>query len=370
MATDLHVSARSSRRDQNEVSLGVARALATATSCAERGWPVHPLAPRRKTPVGNCSECRTNPHAYRDCPCPRAGGWCHGFKAATTDPGRIVRWWSGPSVLGVGVACAPAGLVVVDVDAHETRLPSRDRILPGVGIAKNVDLRGMANGFHTLGVLAALRGERSPVDDDTTLRVVTPSGGLHVWYRATDRHRWRSSVGSGKGAALAWQVDIRASGGYIVAPGTTTDNGTYRVLHRFLDPAPLPVWLAQELARTGHLLDDSDERLRRTLKKVRPAAFSTGGMDSRAQQILTSALAQVEACGAVSEGAGFSGVLNRAAYTIAGLVAAGRVLEEEAEHALFQTAEMARPGQETRARQIIRSGWAAGSLRPLHGGGA
>ncbi|WP_406182173.1 bifunctional DNA primase/polymerase [Streptomyces canus] len=96
--------------------------------------------------------------------------------------------------------------------------PARDRILPDIPIGDHIDLTGLANGFHTLAVLAALRGQQSPADDASTLRVHTPSGGLHVWYRATDNRPWRSSAGSSPGRALAWQVDIRAHGSYIIAP--------------------------------------------------------------------------------------------------------------------------------------------------------
>jgi hypothetical protein len=68
----------------------------------------------------------------------------------------------------------------------------------------------------------------------------------------------------------------------------------------------------------------------------------------------------------MTEGAGFSDALNRAAYTLGGLIAAGRVAQEEAEHALKETATAVRPGQERRIEQIIRSGVAAGLKRPLY----
>ncbi|WP_413253442.1 bifunctional DNA primase/polymerase [Streptomyces pseudovenezuelae] len=48
-----------------------------------------------------------------------------------------------------------------------------------------------------------------------------------MWYRSTGNRRWKSSAGSSSGRALAWQVDIRAHGSYIIAPGTTTQHGTY-----------------------------------------------------------------------------------------------------------------------------------------------
>jgi hypothetical protein len=67
----------------------------------------------------------------------------------------------------------------------------------------------------------------------------------------------------------------------------------------------------------------------------------------------------------VAQGAGFSDALNRAAYTLGGLVAADRLTREEAERALRESAAAARPGQERRSEQIIRSGLNAGLDRPL-----
>ncbi|WP_434097272.1 hypothetical protein [Streptomyces pharetrae] len=71
----------------------------------------------------------------------------------------------------------------------------------------------------------------------------------------------------------------------------------------------------------------------------------------------------------MAEGAGFSDTLNRAAYTIGGLIAAGRLHPAEAEQALHEAAVAARPGQERRIEQIIRSGLAAGLKLPLHTSG-
>jgi hypothetical protein len=85
--------------------------------------------------------------------------------------------------------------------------------------------------------------------------------------------------------------------------------------------------------------------------------------------MLAAVLAPVEACGQVAEGAGFSDALNRAAYTLGGLIAAGRLPRPEAVAALQEAAVAARPGQERRIEQIIRSGLDAGLKRPLHTSG-
>ncbi|MET9646277.1 bifunctional DNA primase/polymerase [Streptomyces syringium] len=363
---------RFSRSDSGQRSPSAAGAalgsLGTARWCASNAWPVHPLAPGRKTPAANCGACRQPGHTAAGCRCLAAGRWCHGFHAATCDPERIAAWWGANPEFGVGVACGPARLVVIDVDAHLTEAPTRDRVLPGIAIGEHIDLTGLANGFHTLAVLAALRSQPSPTEDTSTLRVRTPSGGLHIWYRIDDGRRWLCSTGSSTGRALAWQVDVRAHGGYIVAPGTTTTVGTYTPLAGARKPAPLPPWLAHELQRTGHLYAPAVPAPRPVPPRAKQAVIAAGGSSDRVQRTLHSVLADVTACGQVSEGAGFSSTLNRAAYTIGGLVAAGLLPHSEAERILREAATAARPGQERRAAQIIQSGLTAGTQRPLSPG--
>lgn len=332
--------------------------------CAAQSWPVLPLAPGRKTPAANCDACRQPGHTHHGCPCRVEGRWCHGFHAATLEAGRIQRWWTDNPRFGVGVSCGPARLVVIDIDAHSQPLPPRDRVLPGIPMPDDVDLSGLATGFHTLAVLAALRGVASPADDTATLRVRTPSGGLHVWYRGVDGRRWQCSTGSSSGRALAWQVDVRAHGGYIIAPGTTTTAGSYTPLPGAPLPAPLPAWLAYELERTGHLAGASLPAQRPVPPRARQAVLAAGGSGPGARA-LAPLLAEVTACAVIPHGAGFSEKLNRAAYTAGGLVAAGYLEEQAAAEALRQAAALARPGQERRAEQIIHSGLAAGVCRPL-----
>ncbi|MER7758206.1 bifunctional DNA primase/polymerase [Streptomyces sp. NPDC097619] len=380
--------------------------------CAERGWPVHPLAAGQKTPPKNCMLCQGHSHQPAECACIPAGRWCHGFHAATTDPARIDMWWGGQPNLGVGVATGAAGLVVIDIDAHGGEVPARNRILPGIEIGDYVDLTGLASGYHTLGVLAALRGAQDPAWDEDTLRVRTPSGGLHLWYRAGEGRQWQCSSGSSRTRALAWQVDVRAVGGYVVAPGTVTKAGAYEVLGTCRTPAELPEWLAGELVRTGHLMESGEAEPRAAVRRTkavgtgtspvgRPSRRSVGaltpleaplgasggsvgaggpsaprgrqrgpvGPQKAAVAALSTVLAEVAACGTQSHGTGFSEKLNRAAYTVGGLVAAGHIEEAAGAEALRVAAEHARPGQEARARQIIVSGMNAGRMKPLYAGG-
>ncbi|MBL1087639.1 bifunctional DNA primase/polymerase [Streptomyces actinomycinicus] len=332
--------------------------------CAEQAWPVHPLAPGRKTPVANCPSCRERAHQPADCACLPVGRPCHGFHAATTDVRLIDSWWSHTPARGVGIACGGANLVVIDVDAHSAPVPDRNRLLPGIPIHDSVNLRGLASGFDTLALLAALRGQPSPAEDTGTLRVRTPSGGLHIWYRGLgSTGRLRCSTGSSTKVALAWQVDVRAEGGYIVAPGTRTAQGTYRAEGPARLPAPLPEWLGEELVRTGHAI--------RPRSAFRPPAAAlraprTGAPTGGGHRVLEPLLADVAACAGTPEGAAFTEKLNKAAYTAGGLAAAGHLDEDDVRALLRAAADSARPRQRTRNERVIDDGLAAGSARPLH----
>jgi hypothetical protein len=368
------------------VPSGTVRAHDVARWCAGNGWPVHPLAPGRKTPAANCPACREPGHVPQDCPCLSGGRWCHGFRAATTDTARIDDWWGSHPAMGVGVACGPAGLVVLDVDAHSAEVPDRNRLLPGIPIHPRVDLTGLGSGFDTLALLAAYRGQQDPAADAGTLRVRTPSGGLHIWYRnPRPGTRYRSSTGSSPKVALAWQVDIRADNGYIVAPTNRTPQGSYVPVGEARTPAPLPDWLAEELTRTGHATTDTsnDTPEGRTETSTAPSAAKAAdaslgpsgipGLLSRvrrapkaAERLLEPLLAEVTACAAVPQGASFTEKLNRAAFTAGGLVAAGHLADTDVRDLLARAAHAARPHQPQRNTTIIDSALAAGATRPLH----
>jgi hypothetical protein len=346
---------------------GAVDSVAVARWCARAGWPVHPLAPRHKTPAANCEACKGSSHPPGSCPCIPAGRWCHGFHAATTSLERIDAWWGTQPRLGVGVSCGPADLVVIDVDAHAAEVPDRSRLLPGIPIAPQVNLTGLATGFDTLALLAALRGQQSPADDDQTLRVRTPSGGLHVWYRnPRPEIRYRSSTGSSPRTALAWQVDIRSDNGYIIAPTTRTTAGTYVPVGQTRTPAPLPAWLAAELARTGHVPAPAPHTAPATASRPPLPRPARRRAPRAATRVLEPLLDEVARCAAVTEGAGFTEKLNRAAYAAGGLVQGGHLAERDVRDLLLETACQARPYQERRNLSIIESALSAGAQRPFH----
>jgi hypothetical protein len=260
------------------------------------------------------------------------------------------------------VACGGADLIVIDIDAHSAPVPDRNRLLPGIPIHDSVDLEGLASGFDTLALLAALRRQPSPADDDSTLRVRTPSGGLHVWYRNPHpATRFRCSTGSSSKVALAWQVDVRADGGYIVAPTTRTTQGTYLREGSTRLPAPLPEWLGEELVRTGHVVQHPPVRPKPEVPRARHPRTAASG-----QRVLDPLLLEVAECAATREGAAFTEKLNKAAYTAGGLTAAGHLDERTARTQLLKAAEAARPWQSARNERIIDDALAAGAARPLH----
>ncbi|WP_254549592.1 bifunctional DNA primase/polymerase [Catellatospora tritici] len=158
--------------------------LAAALRYAANGWPVFLLG-RSKRPVALCAGCETArreraTHDPQGCPCLT----CHGFYAATTDPQRIAAMLRavprGLLAIRTGLA---SGLVVIDVDPRN-------------------------GGTASLHALIA-RGFTPP-----TRYVRTGAGGLHLYYR----HPGGIAIPCDKGIRLGPGIDVKADGGYVVAP--------------------------------------------------------------------------------------------------------------------------------------------------------
>ncbi len=229
--------------------------LTLALRLASAGWHVFPISPSSKRPLGNCPDCREQPgrsHPIETCPCLAAGAWCHGVRAATTDPERLHRWWTATPRAAVAVAAGPSGLVLIDIDTHADSPPQRPEteLLPGIDLNTEPAATGWEDqryrdGRDSLRLLARLRGGPHPWPADPTCQPVTtdtPSGGRHLWYQAPAPDL-RQKV-------IAWQVDIKAGWSYGLAPGTSITTGTYR--HTGGDPrhpGRMPDWLAREVIR-------------------------------------------------------------------------------------------------------------------------
>jgi uncharacterized protein (DUF927 family) len=160
--------------------------LSWALAYAELGLRVFPVN-ARKEPFG-----RLTPN---------------GFKSATSDPTTIRYWWSEVPFADIAEAL-PAGVVVVDIDAKGDRRGSRD--------------------------FERLEG-RAPQAVETPI-ASTPSGGLHLRYRADKAYKNVARIQGAPG------LDTRAEGGYVVLPGP--GNGRHWLKKLTETPlAPAPAWL-------------------------------------------------------------------------------------------------------------------------------
>jgi hypothetical protein len=155
-------------------------------------------------------------------------GWCvfpcgsdkrpltaHGFKDASRDLEAVRAMWSAHPGAAVGIATGASDLVVIDVDVK--------------------------NGAPGMDKWAELSEDLGRAADETT-QVRTPSGGLHVYYRANGA-RVTSTVGK-----LAPGIDTRADGGYVIGAGSpgyayVPDHGPDRL-------RKLPALLAERLSST------------------------------------------------------------------------------------------------------------------------
>ena len=233
-----------------------------ALGLAALGWHILPLSPVSKRPLGNCGACRpqrgTPAHPAAGCPCLAAGRWCHGARAATTDPSRIAAWWQREPRAVPGVAAGPSGLVLVDIDAHGGPPPPNlaTGLLPGIDLATEAipreawaDPARFRDGRNSLALLARLRGGPRPWPTGPghqPVTAATPSDGAHLWYLAPAPNL-RQALSDPHGRyGLAWQVDLKAGWSYGIAPGAST----YPL--RGGDPARpgrMPTWLAREVIR-------------------------------------------------------------------------------------------------------------------------
>ena len=200
------------------------------------------------------------------------------------------------------------------------------------------------------------------LDTGTTLATATPSGGLHMVY-AAQAGRWKSSTPHIRDdrvtSGLAWQIDIKAHGGYVVIPGSTTITGTYHRISPTVIPDRLPDWLTGELVRTGH--DRHATPATTDGPAPVPAATTDAGREQRfADAALRSACTELAA---MPPDSGRNRKLFRSASRLAGMVAAGWIDRDHVETALTAAAtHAALPGGEI--QYALASGFR--NPRPAH----
>ncbi|KIQ62910.1 hypothetical protein TR51_28910 [Kitasatospora griseola] len=299
--------------------------LGAALAAAERGWRIFPLAPGSKFPAL---------HGEDDCP--RTGSCTTGHQGweqrATTDLELIRRTW-GPGAYGIGLACGPSGLVVVDLDR-----PKHPKDLPPARWAG----RGITDGLDVFAALCEQHGQPMPAG---TFTVRTGRGGLHLYFAAPAGVVLRNTTGE-KGNGLGWKVDTRAHGGYVVAPGSTVNHRPYTVT---LDapPMPLPGWLTTLLTPQNPV---SAVRL-----DVAAVRARIGRLNAYTRAAVTGEAEKVAAAGEGTR----NHQLFASAAALGRLVAAGTLPEGDAVDALLSAGQSVGLG-EMECRRTIAKGLARG----------
>jgi hypothetical protein len=338
------------------------------------GRYVFPLRAHSKHPLANCPTCSPKAARCRQadvaCPC-WPGQPCHAHRAATLDPAAVAAWWTRWPAANVGISTGPSQRLIVDLDAKSGH-PTRGELLPAhlklgrPAVTSGVDLWRYA--------AAELAGEQPT----PTRTVRTPTGGYHLVYAVPAGVRYTSSAGrvhqDGHVTGLGWSIDVRSDGGYVVAPGSTTRDGTYTVV-RDVPILQVPAWLDGWLTSTGHrvgtqstcLYSPAGPPTAGDLAKV--AAF---GEFLRVRSAVTASRAERYALAALDgecarlaamppTPGGRKDQLNRSAYKMGGYVTAGAISEQTVTDALTAAAEAC---QCPRIEHNIQSGLAAGMRRP------
>lgn len=300
--------------------------LTIALACAARGWRVFPIRPRAKRP-------------------PWVSNW---EPRATTDRERIRRCW-GHGPYNVGIATGPSNLVVIDLDVPKPgQVPPPEWARPGIG-----------EGADVLADLCEQHGQPFPFG---TFTVRTPSGGWHLYFTCPPGLELRNSNGE-HGRGLGWLIDVRAGGGYAVAPNCPIelDDGSVGVYTVTDDspPAVLPEWLSGLLTRAPNEISP--------LGCIGSSAGQVSDLDAYTGSALKGEIARVRAAAV----GGRNHALNKAAYNLGRLVGAGLLDYDHAATVLYDAASVhfgptsadVRPAD---AQATIRSALAAGARRPRH----
>lgn len=315
--------------------------LDAALRYAARGWHVFPIRPRAKKPPAFPDHDTTRCTGTD----PRCRGGHQGWEPrATTDPGRISRAWA-RTPYNIGVATGPSGLLIIDLDTPKPgRVPPPEWALPGI-----------TDGADVLAALCERHGQDFPCE---TFMVRTGRGGLHLYFTAPPGVRLGNTSGDSE-RGLGWLIDTRGHGGYVVAPGSVTDlpcgTGRYEVVYD-RPPAPLPDWLADLLTAPPAAPPLG----------CRPAAAGqVRDLNSYAASALKGETGRVRAA---VEG-GRNHALNKAAFHLGQLIAAGALPEELACAELYDAASVHfgvgdPPFTSGDARATIRDAIAAGKRKP------
>lgn len=252
----------------------------------------------------------------------------NGFKGATKNE-RIVRILFGerhPEAM-VGIPTGEQlGAWVLDVDVHKD------------------DEGNVINGYETIAALEDIHG---PLPRTAVAK--TAGGGEHHYFKYVPGVRNRGRLGKG--------LDVRGSGGYVIAPGSRLATGAeYVWLDHLNDGLPelpdAPEWLLELVLPQGP-----------THTAPSDYHYEAGSNDSYVERAVEAELRQLASAAQGGRGE----AVNRSAFSLGTLVGAGALSRSEAEAGLFDAAYangvVAKDG-EREIRAKIRRGLDAGIKQP------
>lgn len=323
--------------------------LAAAIAFAAQGWPVHPCRARKSGRFEAGTPLLPREKDAQGKPIPKSGG----LAKASIDKSRIREYWTRwPDAL-IGVCTGATRLFVLDFDP---------RIDADTGEE------------WTLERLKAETETQIGCALPASLTSRTPSAGVHLWLR------WPDDGGEAirNSGSLPKHVDVRGAGGYVIAPpGERTESekkpgGAYRWIRGadedgrpdFGAIAEAPAGLVRIL-RAGKGAQDHDGAhipAAQSGKRGGPGAAAT--VDAAVRKYALSALDGAIRAIETARSGSRNETLNREAYGIASLVAAG-ALSEGVEAELLAAGHR-NPGRDDRAQieATFASGWAAGIAAP------
>jgi hypothetical protein len=252
----------------------------------------------------------------------------NGFKGATKNE-RIVRILFGERHVGamVGIPTGEQlGAWVLDVDVHKD------------------DAGNVINGYETIAALEAKHGELP-----RTAVAKTAGGGEHHYFKYVPGVRNRGRLGVG--------LDVRGSGGYVIAPGSILATGAEYVWLDHLDDG-LP-----ELPDAPQWLLDLVLPQAPTITAPSGYHYEAGANDAYVERAVEAELREL----ATAQQGGRGEAVNRSAFSLGTLVGAGALSRSEAEAGLYDAAYangvVAKDG-EKEIRAKIKRGLDAGIKQP------
>jgi hypothetical protein len=260
-----------------------------ALQYAAQGYQVFPLKPGSKEPATR-----------------------RGFYEATSNTATLRRWFTGAHPNNIGIRTGvPSGAFVLDVDGEQ--------------------------GVSSLAELVERYGLLPSTLESTTGK------GRHYWFVARDPIPC-------SGGKIAPGIDIRADGGYVVAPPSIHPNGA---IYRWVSdkpPSDAPDWVLKSARQRSEVVPPI---------ATRHAACS----DNYCRAALEREVHSV----ADAAGGGRNHALNRASFSLHQLVAIGKLDAEDVVNRLLHAAHACGLLKDDGQRQVmatIRSGARAGLLCP------